>query len=385
MYISKLRIKNWRNFTKAEVDLREIVYLIGPNASGKSNFLDIFRFMRDLVNPSGGGLQRAVSSRGGLTKIRSLAARRYSQVELDMELRESLDDVEAPADWRYVLAIKNEPKRHRPIVASEEVYKEGESVLNRPENEDEEDPERLTQTHLEQINMNRDFREIADYFKQVLYLHLVPQLLKFSDQFSAARVESDPFGQGFLEEIARAAPRTRDSRLRKIEDILLKVVPNFDQLKFVKDTDTGRPHLQMLYNHWRPKAGWQREDQFSDGTLRMIALIWTLLTSNNMILLEEPELSLHEAVVRQIPDLFHKTRQSRKKSGGQILISTHSEAMLSSKSIAGRFLMLQPGLAGEATKIVAPTEKEIAAMRAGLSPADVLLPKTSLSVGSIQG
>ena len=54
MYISKLRIKNWRNFTKAEVDLREIVYLIGPNASGKSNFLDIFRFMRDLVNPSGG-------------------------------------------------------------------------------------------------------------------------------------------------------------------------------------------------------------------------------------------------------------------------------------------------------------------------------------------
>ena len=162
-------------------------------------------------------------------------------------------------------------------------------------------------------------------------------------------------------------------------------VLNFDQLRFVKDTDTGRPHLQMLYNHWRPKAGWQREDQFSDGTLRMIALIWTLLTSNNMILLEEPELSLHEAVVRQIPDLFHKTRQSRKKSGGQILISTHSEAMLSSKSIAGRFLMLQPGLAGEATKIVAPTEKEIAAMRAGLSPADVLLPKTSLSVGSIQG
>jgi len=385
MYVSKLRIKNWRNFTSAEVDLGETIYLIGPNASGKSNFLDIFRFMRDLVNPSGGGLQRAVSSRGGLTKVRSLAARRDPRIELDMELRDSLDDVERPADWRYVLSIKNEPNRHLPVVAGEIAYKNGVSVLERPGKPDEQDPERLTQTHLEQINMNRDFRAIATYFKQVLYLHLVPQLLKFSDQFSAARMESDPFGQGFLEEIARATPKTRTSRLKKIENILLKVVPNFEQLQFVQDRDTGRPHLQMLYNHWRPRAGWQREDQFSDGTLRMIALIWTLLTSNNMILLEEPELSLHEAIVKQIPELFHKTRQSRKKSGGQILVSTHSETMLSSKSIVGRFLVLQPGRAGEATKIVAPTENEIAAMRAGLSPADVLLPKTSLSVGSIRG
>jgi len=384
MYISKLKIKNWRNFTKAEANLGEIVYLIGPNASGKSNFLDIFRFMRDLVNPSGGGLQRAVSSRGGLTKIRSLAARRNPQVELDMELRESLSAAKGPADWRYVLSIVSEPSRHWPIVAKEEVYKQGVSVLKRPESEDKDDPERLTQTHLEQINMNREFREISDFFKQVVYLHLVPQLLKFSDQFSAARVESDPFGQGFLEEIAKAASRTRNSRLKKIEDILLKVVPNFEQLQFVKDPDTGRPHLQMLYNHWRPRAGWQREDQFSDGTLRMIALIWTLLTSNNMILLEEPELSLHEAIVKQIPDLFYKARQSRKKSGGQILVSTHSEAMLSSKSIVGRFLILQPGHTGEATNIVAPTKEEIAAMHAGLPPADVLLPKTSSSVGVIR-
>ncbi|MDZ7919384.1 AAA family ATPase [Rhodoferax sp.] len=37
MLISKLKLQNWRNFRKVEVSLRERVFVIGPNASGKSN------------------------------------------------------------------------------------------------------------------------------------------------------------------------------------------------------------------------------------------------------------------------------------------------------------------------------------------------------------
>lgn len=384
MYISNLKLRNWRNFTSANVNLREMVYLIGPNASGKSNLLDIFRFMRDIVNPKGGGLQQAIDSRGGLKKIRSLAARQAPQVELEFEFRENLQNVENPADWCYKLWFNYEGKgKQRPIVQKEEVWKKGKKIVDRPDKDDKSDEERRIQTYLEQINMNRDYREVSDFFSDVLYLHLVPQLLKFSDQLSLRHLESDPFGQGFLEEIAGTQKRTRDFRLRMIEKILLKVIPNLEQLQFKKDETTGRPHLEMLYNHWRPKAGWQREDQFSDGTLRLLAMLWTLLSSNRMILLEEPELSLHKAIVEQIPGLLYKTRQRRSKSGGQILVSTHSEVMLSSKSIDGNFLMLQPGQGGEATKIISPSDEDIAAMQAGLSPADILLPQTSVTVQRI--
>lgn len=138
----------------------------------------------------------------------------------------------------------------------------------------------------------------------------------------------------------------------------------------------------MLYNHWRPNAGWQREDQFSDGTLRLLAMLWTLLSSNKLILLEEPELSLHKAIVEQIPELLYKTRQ-RKKSVGQILVSTHSEVMQSSKNIDGNFLIFHPGEGGEATKVVPPSDADIEAMRAGLSPADALLPQTAATVHRI--
>lgn len=384
MYISHLKLRNWRNFTNADIDLKETVYLIGPNASGKSNLLDIFRFMRDIVNPKGGGLQQAIDTRGGLTKIRSLAARKQPRIELEFEFREDLQNTSEPPDWRYVLWINYEGfGRQRPVVLKEEAWEKDNQLVSRPDEDDETDPERLTQTHIEQINMNREYRDVANFFSDVLYLHLVPQFLKFSEQLSLRHMESDPFGQGFLEEIAETQKRTRDFRLRTIEDILLKVIPNLEQLRFAKDESTGRPHLEMLYNHWRPKAGWQREDQFSDGTLRLIAMLWTLLSSNKMILLEEPELSLHKAIVEQIPGLLYKTRQQRKKSGGQILISTHSEVMLSSKSIDGNFLMLQPGQGGEATHVVPPSKTDIKAMKAGLSPADVLLPQTGTTVQRI--
>lgn len=38
------------------------------------------------------------------------------------------------------------------------------------------DPERLTETSLEQVNANKDFREIAQFFGALTHSHLVPQL-----------------------------------------------------------------------------------------------------------------------------------------------------------------------------------------------------------------
>ena len=46
MRIDHIRLKNWLNFRKVDAALAETTYLIGPNASGKSNFLDLFRFLR---------------------------------------------------------------------------------------------------------------------------------------------------------------------------------------------------------------------------------------------------------------------------------------------------------------------------------------------------
>ena len=379
MYISRLSAKNWKNFTNIDVSLQDIVYLVGPNASGKSNFLDIFRFLRDVVNPKGGGLQKAVSDRGGLKKVRCLAARKYPNVELHVELKEDLE--ETTPTWQYHLSFQgDQSNKQRVRIVSEEVYENGNRILNRPEQEDVDDPERMTSTFLEQVNANKGFRDIATSLSDVLYLHLVPQLLKFGNQLAVQRMESDPFGQGFLDMVAETSGRTRDSRLKRINAILQSVIPQYGELQFEPDK-SGVPHLKVRYDNWRENGAWQTEDQFSDGTLRLISLLWTLMSSKKLILLEEPELSLHGPIVEQIPRMFHDALRSQKKTIGQIIVSTHSERLLSDKSMkAGSFLIVRPGEKGEASRIEPLDEEDKILMRAGKSPAEIVFAKTESAV-----
>lgn len=177
MIISKVTLKNWRNFESVEdVDLSERVFVVGPNAAGKSNFLDVFKFLRDLAVPRG-GLQEAISQRGGVPKIRCLSARAETDIGITVELKNSGTTDFA---WKYSIGIKLEQRGTRePYLIYERVWKDGEEkpLLARPIEADRADPKRLTQTYLEQVSANSEFRPIADFFQQIEYLHLVPQLI----------------------------------------------------------------------------------------------------------------------------------------------------------------------------------------------------------------
>ncbi|MDM8357931.1 AAA family ATPase [Pandoraea communis] len=373
MLITRLRLKNWRNFKHLDVPLGNRTYIIGANASGKSNLLDVFRFLRDICRPAGGGLQKAIADRGGLKKLRCLQARTDNEVEIYVAMA---DDVDSPPQWEYTLAFKPEGKGlHRVLVTREIVSRAGKSppVLNRPDKLDRSDKLRRTQTAIEQINSNTEFREIADFFHETTYLHLVPQLLRHTE-ISSRIVEGDPFGQGLLQRIAKTPQKTRDARLRRIQQSLEKAVPQFNQLKFEQDKITGLPHLMASYQHWRTHGAWQREDQFSDGTLRLLGLLWMLQENNSLLLLEEPELSLNDAIVTHIPLMIDRVLRKQKAFGRQVIITTHSEALLSNPLDGRAIILLEPANDGTIARVA--DDEELGLMEAGLTPADVLLPKT---------
>ena len=369
MLITHLVLKNWRNFRSLDVPLREVSFLLGPNASGKSNILDVFRFLRDVSNTQGGGLQKAVADRGGIIKVRCLHARQNPGVQIEVSLADTAD---ATPLWRYVLGFEGKGAQ-RILISKEQVWHGSELVLDRPTPQDKEDPMLLTQTHLEQIQMNGKFRELVEFFGATTYLHLVPQLLKFADKIGGQRLEDDPFGQGFLERLAKTPEKTREARLRKIETALAMAVPQFKQLDFKTDA-LGHPHLHARYEHHRPNAGWQSEEHFSDGTLRLLGLLWTLQDGNSLLLLEEPEISLNDAIVRQIPLMLSRL-QRHKKVRRQIILSTRSEALLSNPGIDGRgVILLETSAEGSTARTV--NEDESLDIQAGLSVAEVILPKT---------
>ena len=369
MYISRFRLKNWKNFQSIDTPLGERAFVIGPNASGKSNFLDALRFLRDI---SRDGLRKATDEqRGGVSSIRCLAARRHSHIKIAVEMRSGVAG--GPAEWEYELVISQDNNK-RPQVIKETVKKLGKIVLNRPDNLDESDPQRRTQTALEQISMNHNFREVADFFDTISYQHLVPQAVRDPRSFTSGVVANDPFGRDFLLRILQTRADIRKTRLEKIRKALSVAVPQLVDLEAEMDK-SGAPHLWGAYEHWRPNAAKQNESQFSDGTLRLLGLLWSMFEGSGPLLLEEPEISLHPDVVRQIPRLFEKIQRERKVSR-QMIVSTHSEDLLSDPSIGlEEIILLIPS--PEGTEIFSPSSADFAAVKSGLRPADVMLPKAA--------
>jgi predicted ATPase len=369
MFARHVEIENWKNFRHGTLDLGDRLFIIGPNASGKSNLLDAFRFLRDLV-AAGGGLQRAVESRGGVSGVRCLAARRHSDLVIDV----GLDDGQGE-NWRYRLAFSQDNQR-RPVVKTERVERNGDLVLDRPDAADKGDGLRLTETALEQTSANREFRPIVSFFGSISYQHLLPQVVRDPAGFSPGRVENDPYGRDFLQRVENTPQRTRDARLRHILAALKVAAPQLQDLRVERDA-VGVPHLVGLFEHWRPQAGRQSEAQFSDGTLRLFGMLWTLFEGDGLLLMEEPELSLHPGVVRYLPQMIHRINRQR-KIRRQVIISTHSEEMLRDPGIQGEEVVrLEPSSEGTRLCVPARDPEERAQLEAGLTIADVVLPKSA--------
>ncbi|MGF1647102.1 MAG: AAA family ATPase [Kineosporiaceae bacterium] len=373
MRITELDLRNWRTFKSLDVSIQDRLFILGPNASGKSHFLDSVKFLRDVAGVRG-GLQEALAVRGGLSRVRSLHARNNfrGRVYVGVALG---DDVTAPR-WRYELTLTGERGgRNRPLVEAETVRRDGEIVLERPSRDDKEDPERLTQTSLEQTVANKEFREVAEFLSGVRYLHLVPQIIR--DPARASDVVDDPFGGDFIARINRVSPRTRDAWLARVTAALQIAVPQFEKLGVSVDP-AGRPHLEAAYTHWRTSPARQNEADLSDGTLRLVGLLWSLVEGGRRsapVLLEEPELSLHPAVVRQLPSVLQRAQRS---SHAQILVTTHSPDMMRDEGIgADEVLILTPTPDGTRAQLLADDTGVMADLEAGVPLADLVVPMSA--------
>lgn len=361
---TRVYLENWRNFTLANVELSQRVFVVGPNAAGKSNFLDVFRFLHDIASV-GGGLEAAVRKRQGVSKLRALAARRSPDIVIKVDLGGNNGD-----SWQYWLAIGNDAKQ-RPRIKREVVSLNGNELVDRPNKLDEDDPERLTQTYLQQVNVNKEFRPVADLFASIRYLHIVPQLIREPDR-SVGR-SNDPYGGDFLEQLATTREQTLRARLRTISNALRVAVPQLSELELTRDS-RGVPHLRGRYEHWRPQGAWQSEDQFSDGTLRLLGLLWSILENGGPLLLEEPELSLHSEVVRFLPQMFARVQRH---SARQMIVSSHSTELLRDEGIGlDEVLLLTPSPEGTAVRAAESFPEVRTLLDGGSTLSEAIMPLT---------
>jgi len=350
------------------MDFARRVFLVGPNASGKSNVLEAIRFLRRLVTGIGGGLASAVDQLDGITQIRSHWARNPSNVAIEVSVG-SGDD---PNLWVYELVLSHQGQKDRvPIVIKEKIIHKSRVLLNRPTADDKEDKELLKQTHIEQSATNAKFRALADFFRTIQYMHIVPQLVREPER--RERQLEDPYGGDFLERLAKEGAKKRAGRLNRIVTALRIAVPNLGELKLEQDKK-GIWHLRGRFKNWRGHGAWQNERALSDGTLRLLGLLYLLQEPGGPLLLEEPEQSLHPAVARQIPRMLAKMQA---RSGRQVIITTHSPDLLADHGIGlHEVQLLQPSGEGTRAERATSLTKDLKKLLStGSTIGEIVLPK----------
>jgi predicted ATPase len=337
MRISRLKLINWKNFKKAEVELQYRVFIAGPNASGKSNFLDAIRFLRDIVR-QGGSLQEAVALRDGVSKIRCVAARRNSDITIEITVNNN-DDV---PEWNYELTINQTGGGFADLraIVKRECLKNlvnGKVYFERPNGKNESEYQ-LGFTFIEQASINEEFKSFVEVISEISYLHLIPQLVRDPKSFIKTTKGEDYYGRDFLERVQLMNKKTSDAFISRIGKALKYALPDLEKLDFVPD-EMGVPHFEATFKQWRGQGIKHQEKHFSDGTLRFIGLFWALQDGAKPILLEEPELSLHSSIIMRLPDIIYKL-QKKKYTKRQVIITTHSHELLNNSGIGAEEVLL---------------------------------------------
>jgi predicted ATPase len=214
---------------------------------------------------------------------------------------------------------------------------------------------------------------LAQALASVRHVHVVPQIAKHPMRMRSIAKEGDAAGSDFIDRIALLPAQEQRELLTRLRDFLKKAIPQFLELRVQRD-DLGTPHLQARYRHWRSKGSWQDETDFSDGTLRLVGFCWALLDAGGPLLVEEPELSLHRDVARQIPRVIARASLFTER---QVILTTNSEEILTDPGVdPSEVLILEPTPEETQVHLASDYEQISRAVSAGVSLGELITART---------
>ncbi|OFA48279.1 hypothetical protein BEN35_18925 [Streptomyces fradiae] len=128
-FLTRVQVTNYRSIASCDVRPGPLTVLAGPNAAGKSNFLDAIRFLRDALNSSPA---QALESRGGLQEVLHRDASGRPADHFRICLHAHLPQTKRPAlDALYLLEVGTHPEGDpRPVLRREKLLINGKPLIN---------------------------------------------------------------------------------------------------------------------------------------------------------------------------------------------------------------------------------------------------------------
>jgi predicted ATPase len=338
--ISKIRIQNFKSLRNMEVELGLTNVLVGPNMSGKSNFIDAFRFLVDLLIPGAGiqGLGNAMTKRNGFQEVAWKGeASNMIAFTLDGTIMKKGGGL---LKWRYDLEILGERRYGNVNVQREELTlfksdgplllvatEQGRRVLNganRAVISQIQDTGRLA---LEYEFPDWEGNDIRTSIASSRFYRLIPPSMRQANPSAAAQVLSE-FGDNLASWLLLLQTR-HGEQFRRIVNVCREVFPDVqDVLSW--PTPQSTVYLASREKHLdSPTTVWQ----MSDGELCFIALVSLILApaelGSALYCIEEPENYLHPRLLIVLADLLKQVQMELgSEKSGQLIISTHSPQLI---------------------------------------------------------
>ena len=343
--LTHLAVTNWRNFAHIEFDMSSRLFVVGPNSSGKTNLLGALRFLGDIgrrglvaASEDLGGPDRYFRSGADSAAFVATFNDTQNSAEFALFLRLMLAGPESTkrgsdADQTFAFPM-TDPLTGEPNDRYLDVHQTITAGGKKPTDEGESFP-----VEDEEAQRTRVRQTLAG----IRYIHPNPKkMLERADRY-------DPdHGTGFFQHAGRFSDRKLDFVVKRIRPIMASVVPEIPNLSYQR---MGLGTEVVFYSDTpvRGASGVYSHEQFSEGTLRLLGLLFDLATlprDTSVVLIEEPETFLQASVVRSLPSLLAEVAMDRDV---QMIISTHSPELIDSELVLPSQVLMLRSENGETT------------------------------------
>lgn len=330
--LTKLRVKNYKSLEDVTIPVRPLTVFVGPNNAGKSNILECFLFLRELLELGA----PSVSSRGGFRYlVWGGDLKRQIEIELEAEI---LDSLGKEHEVTYRVEIAGGPKHYAISRELCSAHLDGEErkLLEFPIEQGrvgawDDSGKQITSWSSWKTGKQLHLSDCADPVRYPVlstlakamhnwaFYSLVPSRM---EQPGPAKKDLRLQREGAnISSVLHTFQSEWGESFAEVEGLLKTAVPEMERL-LTPLTEAGQTYLAIEERGFPLRIpSWA----MSDGMLRFLGQLAALFSPDppSLACFEEPENCIHPGLLELVVDVF---KSASRKS--QILVTTHSPDLL---------------------------------------------------------
>ena len=304
--LNEIHVKGYKSIKDQKISLSKLNILIGQNGAGKSNFISIFKFLRNIIE----GRLKNVSQSAGAESLLYYGSKETSRIFINLDFD--------PNYYEILL---------QPSINSDTLFVEKEYCGYWGDKSYPEPYWEYTTNSEEESQLPKKIKssKIANYVYWILRDWRVYHFHDTSESAGVKKYASMADNKFLFEDASNLAPflylmkETQEEYYERLVKTIKLVIPFFKG--FVLEPNPFNEEIIRL--EWQDIHSEKifTANDFSDGSLRFICMATLLLQKNlpRIVLLDEPELGLHPTAISILAGLLRKATNR-----AQVIVSTQS-------------------------------------------------------------